>query len=198
MLSSSPPPGHLPADVLAAYIDRSLTPPARAEVEAHVADCAQCRAELVSAKRLVAAAPRPTAPRRWSSVAVVGAAAAAVVIAFVSRQASAPREPQVRATSASSATSPVSLAVVTPRSEAVLTPPGVRFVWRSADSVVEYTVAVMDADGRARWTTTTADTSVALPDSVLLAPGAAVHWYVDGLKADGRSVGTGRQRFTVR
>jgi len=199
MLRSAPPPGHLPAETLAAYIDGSLAPSARAEVEAHIADCFQCRSEFVSAKRLVNAAPAPMpAVRRWPSVAVVGAAAAAVLLMVISRQAPTASSPRMRSAPIPSAANSTALAVVMPAREAVVTPAGVRFVWRASESVMEYTLTVLDADGRARWTTSTSDTSVALPDSVVLAPGAEIHWYVDGLKSDGRSVGTGRQRFTTR
>jgi anti-sigma factor RsiW len=201
MLSASPPPGHLPAETLAAYIDGSLPPSARAEVEAHVADCFPCRSEFVSAKRLVNAAPAPTpAARSWPSVAVVGAAAAAILLMVISRQAPTASSPRMRSVPIPSAANSTTLAVVMPAREAVVTPTatGVRFVWRASESVVEYTLTVLDADGRARWTTSTSDTSVALPDSVVLARGVEIHWYVDGLKSDGRSVGTGRQRFTTR
>jgi anti-sigma factor RsiW len=199
MLSSSPPPGHLPAETLAAYIDGTLPPSVRAEVDAHVADCPQCRAEFVSAKRLVNAAPAPTfTVRRRSSLVVVGAAAAAILLMVISRQAPTESKPQMRSAPTPSAVNPTTLAVVTPARESVVRPTGVRFAWHASDSVVEYTLTVLDADGRTRWTTSTSDTSVALPDSVVLAPGAEIHWYVDGLKSDGRSVGTGRQRFRTR
>ncbi|HEU4587939.1 MAG TPA: zf-HC2 domain-containing protein [Gemmatimonadales bacterium] len=37
---------HPSAEVIAAYVDRRLAPPARAAVEEHLADCAECRREV--------------------------------------------------------------------------------------------------------------------------------------------------------
>src|SRR6266404_2717000 len=39
---------------LSAYLDDELTPPQRAEIEAHLASCAHCQRELSEVKRLVA------------------------------------------------------------------------------------------------------------------------------------------------
>lgn len=90
------------------------------------------------------------------------------------------------------------LAVVTPPNASAVAATELQFVWRRDTSVVEYTLTVMDADGRTRWSVNTADTTAALPDSVALATGSTIYWYVDGLRGDGRSVGTGRQRLTVQ
>ena len=65
------------------------------------------------------------------------------------------------------------------------------------ESVIQDTLTLLDADGRTRWSGSTSDTSLTLPDSVVLVPGSTINWYVDGLQADGRSVGTGPQRLTV-
>ena len=101
-------------DMLSAYLDDELAPAARREAEAHLAGCADCRAELddVAAVRLAirilpvhaaprplvhdpsgghpgaAGAPRATAPRRRAVWALAAAVAAAIALVL-------PREPEV-------------------------------------------------------------------------------------------------------
>lgn len=98
------PGGDHPDDVLSAYLDDELAPAARGEVEAHLARCAECRAELddvAAARRAIRilpvhGAPRPlfqmparAAGRRGRAAWAVAAAVAAVVAMFL------PREPGV-------------------------------------------------------------------------------------------------------
>jgi anti-sigma factor RsiW len=99
-----PGPGHLD-DALSAYLDDELAPAARREAEAHLAGCAECRAELdeVAATRQairilpVHAARRPlldrpplpaAVPRRRAVWALAAAVAAAIALVL-------PREPEV-------------------------------------------------------------------------------------------------------
>lgn len=99
--------GHLD-DVLSAYLDDELAPAARREADAHLAACADCRAELddVAAIRQavrilpVHAAPHPlldwpvaaavaaASPRRRAAWALAAVAAAAIAMLL-------PREPEV-------------------------------------------------------------------------------------------------------
>jgi anti-sigma factor RsiW len=60
------PGGGHPDDVLSAYLDDELAPAARHEVEAHLAGCAGCRAELddvAAARRAIRVLPVHPAPR---------------------------------------------------------------------------------------------------------------------------------------
>jgi anti-sigma factor RsiW len=100
------PPGSGPHldDTLSAYLDDELAPAARREAEAHLAGCAECRAELdeVAAARQairimpVHSARRPlldqafpaSTPRRRALWALAAAVAAAIAIVL-------PREPEV-------------------------------------------------------------------------------------------------------
>lgn len=90
------------------------------------------------------------------------------------------------------------IAVVSPQPNEPLPTSAIRFVWRPLPTIMEYAITVQDADGTARWSARTSDTVAVLPDSVRVAPGSVLHWYVDGLAADGRSVSTGPQRSKVR
>lgn len=193
MSERSLPPGHLSDGQLAGYIDGVLSPAARLEVESHLADCVACRAEFVTASRVAADAPAPARARRipWLAVA---AAAAAVTFVAVARRPAAPDSTMRGGTERSAS----AIAVVTPTLDDSVSTSGIQFVWRAVPTIMEYAITVQDADGRARWSARTTDTVATLPDSVRVAAGSVLHWYVDGLTADGRSVGTGRQRLNVR
>jgi len=100
------PPGSGPHldDTLSAYLDDELAPAARREAEAHLAGCADCRAELdevAGARQAIRILPvhatrRPlldqafpgTSPRRRAVWALVAAVAAAIALVL-------PREPEV-------------------------------------------------------------------------------------------------------
>src|SRR3954465_11572259 len=71
---------------LAAYIDGTLTPDERTQMERHLAECPECRdvvAESVAALDELGGLPARKRPsmRAWAGVGVVLAAAAAIVIA---------------------------------------------------------------------------------------------------------------------
>ena len=103
---SGPGPGGHLDDTLSAYLDDELAPAARREAEAHLAACADCRAELddVAAVRQVIrilpvhAASRPlldwagplavAAPRRRAAWALAAAVAAGVAMVR-------PQEPEI-------------------------------------------------------------------------------------------------------
>ena len=97
--------GHL-YDTLSAYLDDELAPAARSEAEAHLAACADCRAELddvAAARHAIRILPvhatrrpfvdldwaaRAGSPRRRAGWALVAAVAAAIAVVL-------PREPEV-------------------------------------------------------------------------------------------------------
>jgi predicted anti-sigma-YlaC factor YlaD len=67
---TDPRPGHLDAMTIAAFIDRTLDPKARAAAEAHLADCADCREVWVETSELA-----EECLRGWSGATVVTPAA---------------------------------------------------------------------------------------------------------------------------
>ena len=81
------PAGSCPdADVLAAYLDATLTVPERAGVETHAADCARCALQLATLVRLedVSGSPQyAPAPRWWSRLAWMVPAATAVLVVAI-------------------------------------------------------------------------------------------------------------------
>jgi hypothetical protein len=163
---------HLPAHEIAAYADGSLAGDDRSRVESHLAACADCRAEVLEVSRIVRTAPGARrAPRRlW----VPAAAAAALVLLWLGPRAlhestaEVHRDRTVATTVAPRPVAPVGV-VDSARS----------LVWASLPRAERYRVALFDSEGRVLYEAQPADTSVALPDSIALAPGQTYLWKVE-------------------
>jgi anti-sigma factor RsiW len=179
---------HLSPEVLAAYLDDELSREQRSQVELHLASCDECRAELADINRLQRARVR----RRWLSVLVPAAAAAALVLVIaLPRDRTKPSDIRSRPDVSDR------LLIVSPAPSAEIAPRPINFVWRSAGPDASYTITLQEAEGRPVWTSSVADTVVALPDSITLAPGRRWFWFVDALLPNGRSLSTGVQRLTT-
>src|SRR6187549_3129695 len=68
---------HLDPHEVTGYVAGSLGPDERARLEAHLADCEECTAEVAAVSRL---RPRPGSPVRWMSLVAAAAAVIAVVV----------------------------------------------------------------------------------------------------------------------
>lgn len=161
---------HPSAGVLAAFVDGALPPAERVAIESHLADCDECRADVIAAVRL----PRPRVTvRRWYLPA---AAAAAVLLATAIGRERAPaitREPVTREPVISTTEAPVALA---PRG--VVSRP-VRLVWTQVAFADRYRVTLFDDAGRAIYETQTRDTATVVPDSIQLEPRQAYFWKME-------------------
>src|SRR5687767_6337952 len=78
------------AELLAAYVDGTLTPAERTKIEMHLIECAECRDVVGGAVALTEVIPAPirvTPRRRWLAAAgaLVAAAAAALIIIRMQR-----------------------------------------------------------------------------------------------------------------
>ena len=131
-MSASTSGSHITSEELAAYIDGRLDPTGSAKIESHMADCADCRADLVEARPLLDGAPRPsTGMQRGRSPRGPAwlAAAAIVAIAFLPLWqrvvGSHGDSPPVRATQTARAT----IEIVSPRPTPVDVE-SVVFAWR--------------------------------------------------------------------
>jgi hypothetical protein len=173
---------HLSDADLAGYLDHDLAPYERRRVETHIDGCATCRGELVALSRVVhgepASAQRPPRSRRWW---IPAAAAAAVVALLVPRlTTNAPRVDETpRTRRVIDTDGRPRLAIVSPIDGTSVGGP-VIFTWRAGGTADAYTIVVMTESGEPIWTTTTSDTTIALPDSVTLHPGR-YFWRVDGI-----------------
>jgi hypothetical protein len=76
--------------------------------------------------------------------------------------------------------------------------PGARFSWRTVHDAERYTLVVVDTTGEEVFASETRDTSVVLPDSVRLRPGAAYLWWVQAVRAGQPPVTAVTQRVVVR
>lgn len=162
---------------IADFVEGRLTPEARAPVVTHLLTCAYCRSVVKAAGELVAEGGIATAGlaprwRRWS--VPLGLAAAAVVLLFLwprstNDTGSTPglREPT------DTGTVPVGIA---PRGSVARVD---RLVWSSVPRAERYRLRLYDNEGAVLWTAETTDTSVALPDSVVLAPRVTYFWKVE-------------------
>lgn len=184
---------HLPVATIAAYVDDTLGPEARAEADDHLAVCAVCRGELTQVADLVVDLPTARRGRGWRIGAGTLAAAGVIGLLF----ALPARTPQTsrtleRTTKPAAAT----LEIVAPpadRENGALRDG--RIVWRAVEPQATYRVTVTDTTGATRWTAETSDTLVVIPASASLEAGARYYLYVDALRADGWSLQTGPRAF---
>ena len=166
---------HPNADDLAAYLDRRLDSAARAEVEAHVAWCDECRAEL----REVSAILRTDGAKRrrlaWIGPAVAAAAAIVLLVAYP-RGPSAPDDtPAHRDVPGAVDPAPILTSPVPDAED----PDGRILRWTRVERADRYRVTVFDTAGTVLWRAVTPDTSVSLPDAAGLVPGTSYLWRVD-------------------
>jgi anti-sigma factor RsiW len=188
---------HLNSEELAAYLDRRLPADERHRVEAHLAQCAECRSEVVEVTRVLQSRPRERHwyRRRW----MIGAAAAAVLLFGLFGPLSDSGPPRTDTFRAPDRLADVnregSVVALSPAAGTVVSPNAVVFAWRGAGADVLYRLAVTDAEGKVVWTESTPDTVFNLPRTVALGRGRTYYWYVDALRPDGSSATTGVHRF---
>jgi anti-sigma factor RsiW len=182
---------HLTTDDAAAYVDGRLAAAERAAIDSHLAQCAECRLEVVDVTRMVRVARQR---RRWIVAAPLAslAAAAAMLILFIPprRAHDSPtallREPAVTTT--------VVPALRIPRGAvAVLR----AMTWSSVPHADRYRVTVFDRNGSVEWHAQSADTTVLVPDTVRIARGVPYYWKVDARIEMGRWVSSGLTPFTL-
>lgn len=185
--------GHPEDQRLAAYLDRTLPPVERAEVEGHLSWCVDCRTVVRETARELAVRRR----RRYA-VAGIGTLAAAAVIAVlwigpaVDIEDSTPRTrmpPTI-----DGAESLIRVLDVQERASLSDAPPS--FTWSSVGSGIRYRFSLSRPDGTEVWSGSVVDTVVTLPEGVEIVPGQTYIWFVDALLPDGRSATTGLQRIS--
>jgi hypothetical protein len=193
-------PSHVTSEELAAYLDRRLDAISSAALERHLADCADCRADLVDARSLLqstAASPallrtaRPPRARIW----VAAAAVLIIAILPLAQRAMQPRDstPTVRTTRMARN----GIDVLAPREHSVEAATIV-FAWRPVEGASTYRLTVTDSSGTPLFTTATTDTSAAPPAGTVFRRGSAYLWYVDGLTTDGQTMSSGVRSFTTQ
>jgi hypothetical protein len=180
-------PDHLDSGEVAAYLDRVLSPPNRSRVEAHLADCDVCRADVIEVVRLLRRRPRR---RGWYVPVGVAAAAAAVLLLVWPRPAEEPEPPPVYREPVVTMT--VAPSVIEPRGATIAAP---RFIWTEVPHADRYRLTLFDDTGRVVWETQTGDTAAGLPESVRLQRGASYFWKIEAQTGWNRWVGSDLVEF---
>ena len=179
---------HLAPELIAAFLDRTLSPAVQREVEAHLAECRDCRVEVLEVQRIAGSVP---GRRRWAAVPLLAAAAAAVVLVVTQvGDGSSPRhrEPAVQSSVAPTTLEP---AGQVHRLDAL--------TWTSVVGADRYRAAVFDTAGRVLWETIVSDTTVAVPASVAggLDAAGSYFWSVRARVAWDRWTESGLTEFRV-
>ena len=180
-------PDHLDPGAIAGFLDHALTDDQRARTEAHLAECRECREELVEVQRLVQSPPR----RRWAPLVPLVAAAAVLLLIWSgggSRHSVDPltRDPALTATLAPQPLAPLGTVAQVARLQ-----------WTAVPGVLHYRLTLFSGEGRAVWQTTTTDTSVTPPDSVHLVTSAPYYWQIKAETSYGRWVESELVAFTL-
>ena len=178
---------HVDASELSAYVERRVGPGERERIEAHLADCASCRADALAALR----AARPQRPVwRWAAPALAAAVVVLLVVPRAMRERVAPDAERAGSRGAA-------VALVVPDTGAVLPLADLRLIWRAATPGSRYRVTVTTEDGARVHDASTGDTAVTVP-ATALRPGGRYLWMVDVLAADGAALSSPGRSFTVR
>lgn len=176
----TPDLGCLDFSVIAALADGSLSQKDRVAAIVHLADCAPCRRTLASVARTLAdrsvarevRAVEAVWRRRLLRVALPAAVAAALLLIVMPWPA---REdgPNHRAPTITAVDSP------TPRSPVGIVANAALLRWAPVSGSDRYRVVLFDGAGRVLFEIETADTLLAVPDSVPLTPGRPYLWRVE-------------------
>jgi hypothetical protein len=194
--------GHLTSDEVAAYVDRRSSTAGRSGIEAHLADCDLCRAEVLEVRSMLKSAPQ--ARRSNGSLrALAGAAAAALILVALPwrdlRHSSS--FPDIGAGTERAVVPDGgrdSVVIVTPTLDGAVAPDRLTFTWRRGESDAQFMVTLLNTRGDILWSRSTRDTVITVPDSVALPPAASYVVYVDALRSDGTSARSAPRMFTIR
>jgi anti-sigma factor RsiW len=182
---------HLDSNEIAAYVDGSIDGEERFSIQAHLAACAECRAEVAEVSRIVRTAP--AARRLPSRIWIPTAAAAVFALLWLGPRAGRERaEPELREEAVTM--------TVPPRP---ITPAGTvdtvrALVWSSVPYANSYRVRLFDADGTVLWEREAADTVVPIPDSIALRAELLYYWRVEAYTGFDRRAASDLVEFRLR
>lgn len=192
---------HIPGERLSGYVDDTIPAEERREIDAHLAECEECRREVTEIDRLL----RDNGQRRPSHIHWTAAAVAAAVLLLFAVPATINRlgEEGDVLRSDSAAVEGEALVGIAPLDPVIEPGDGdggqvaVTLSWVESGPGLTYRVSVSDDSGRTLWTGTTTETSVRLPSEVRLESGRTYFWFVDATLVNGEAATTGIQRLTT-
>ena len=186
---------HLTEHQVAGFLDHALPPDERRLVEEHLEACPDCRRQVLTIHRMLADLPNGAGRPRWRRWWIPAAVAAGVALLFiVPGQLRTPGSPAAVRAPAVDGERQATITIVAPADD-VITKTPVVFTWRPVSADL-YRVSVLADDGQPIWSGQAADTSLALPAGVGLAPGRAYFWRVDAI-ANGLVASSGAHRLTI-
>ena len=190
---------------VAAFLDGRLNARDRDVIVAHLADCSDCREEVVQLRQALASVPPYARSKRLSLAwSAVGLAALLFVALWLPRPntgsaVSDVDDQRIRVDSARVPTDAVPpILLVEPADEGSLSASDRALRWHSSGADAMYGVTVQDTTGSTVWFSTSADTTTAIPDSVSLARGHRYYWTIDARRADGLTARSQVQSFIVK
>ena len=180
-------PIHPDGGVLARYFDNSVGPDERAEIETHLADCAECRETMYEIRRILQTQPR----RRWASLVPLAAAAAVLLLVWSTgdhrpRTGPVTRDPALTTTLAPQPVAPLGY---------VSAVEGLQ--WSLVPGALRYRLTVFSADGQIVWQTTATDTAVSPPDSLHWVTLTPYYWQIKAETGHDRWVESELVTFTL-
>lgn len=183
---------HLEESEVAAYVDGAVSDDALAQFQAHLATCAECRAEIAEVLRITASLPSPRRVPRRLRIPAAAAAAAAVVVLLAW-----PRAPNEIAPLHREA------AVTTTVAPRPLMPLGTvdsvtAFVWSSVPFADNYRVRAFNNEGTVIWERITVDTAAPRPGAGILQAGPSYYWRVEARTGFDRVTESDLTEFVVR
>ena len=164
-------PEHPDDQQIAAYVDGVLPPSERVAMQAHLAQCPDCRAAVRDVARVVDTFPGSARGSRWmwAPAAAVAAAALLWIVPTIDREPpGAHRDEFLTASGSPSA--------LVPRGEVDTAS---AFLWSSVPYATTYRVRLFDGSGTLLLERETQDTALVLPDSITLVARAAYFWRVE-------------------
>jgi len=190
---------HLDPREISAYLDERLAPADKERVQAHLADCALCRAEVVELVDLMEAHEKGAPRRRWP-LAVAGLAAAAVATLVIGvsalRDTSADAD-ALRAPEAAEREAVRSIEVISPGPERRLSREDLVIEWETVGDDAAYRLTLTDSGGSTLWSLETHETRAISPPDLDLRVGETYLWYVDAVLVDGTTATTGVKRLQL-
>jgi anti-sigma factor RsiW len=178
---------HPDGDVLGRYFDHALGPDERAQVETHLADCAECRATLYEVGSILHTQPR----RRWASLVPLVAAAAVLLLVWSGSDHRPPTGPVTRDPALTTTRAPQPVAPLGSVSRVEV------LQWSPVPGALRYRLTVFSGDGEVVWRTTVTDTAVAPPDSLRWIALTPYYWQIKAETSHGRWVESELVTFTL-
>src|SRR3989442_6447540 len=178
---------HLTAMEIAAYVDHGLVAAARARVRSHLAECDECRSEVIAVARLARTGSR----YRWKTLVPLTAAAALVLYIAPWQRPSDSTAPVLREPGV---TTIVAQTPIVPRGAVTSLP---ALTWSSVPLADRYQVTLFDQNGSVLWETHTADTTAVVPPDVRIVSRVPHYWKVAARTELGRWVGSDLTSFTL-